>query len=319
MHAWDSESTIGQMGVVDGIRWLSRPGVGIKELRQAIEDMRSIEGLKTPNSDAIKIRYLTIRASAMRPWPQWLRYTGYPAQLLRCARLVVANLLSQADRPRYLRTPVHPGPLGLFELDLTSPPDPRLLTAEEVERSTVSTAGAVSKALRRMHRIEGTAIALNNPATELTGLHVPYETQDIFETKRAGLLLALALQLHYREHGFFPASLEDLVKNRYLKSIPVDPFGKGEPFRYRREPGTHGAAVVWSVWLDGIDQGGIDMQPDGPDFVLDGIDQRIRPLDVDPRPAGPDWVIRLRAPAAKVVGKLRRAGAGYPKIGDVLP
>lgn len=69
----------------------------------------------------------------------------------------------------------------------------------------------------------------------------------------------LALQLNYREHGSFPASLAELVKNGYLKSIPIDPFGKGQAFRYRREPESHGAAVVWSVWIDGVDQAGIDL------------------------------------------------------------
>jgi hypothetical protein len=302
-------STIGQMGALHGIRWSSQGGVSTEELRQAIQDMGSIEEMKTPNSDTIKIEYIMIRESTMSP--DWTRYTGYPTQLLRSARLVVANLLSQADLPRYLRTPIHPGPLGLFELDPTSPPDPRLLPAEKVERSTVTTAGIVAKALEPVSRIESYGIALNDPAVALTGLQAAYQTQDIFEAKRAGLLLALALQLHHREHGSFPARLEELVTNGYLKSIPVDRFGRGEAFRYRREPGAHGAAVVWSVWLDGIDQGGIDLQPEGPDWVFGPC--------IDLHAVGPDWVIRVPAPPAKVLGKLRGARAGYPKIGDVLP
>ena len=72
------------------------------------------------------------------------------------------------------------------------------------------------------------------------------------------MLLALALQLHFRKRGEFPASLDELVKRGYLKSIPPDPFGKGEPFRYRRESAPRGGAVVWSIWTDGIDQGGVE-------------------------------------------------------------
>ena len=41
-----------------------------------------------------------------------------------------------------------------------------------------------------------------------------------------------------------------------MKSIPPDPYGKGEPFHYRRESGPRHGAVLWSVWWDGIDQEG---------------------------------------------------------------
>lgn len=81
---------------------------------------------------------------------------------------------------------------------------------------------------------------------------------DVFDnerTQQSALILGLALQLQYREHGKFPATLDELVKNGYLKSIPVDPFGKGEPFRYRRETNSLDA-VLWSVAQDGIDQQG---------------------------------------------------------------
>jgi hypothetical protein len=67
--------------------------------------------------------------------------------------------------------------------------------------------------------------------------------------------LSLALQLHYREQGQFPASLDELVRKGYLTSIPADPYGKGEPFHYRRETNPR-EAVLWSVAQDGIDQQG---------------------------------------------------------------
>jgi hypothetical protein len=65
-----------------------------------------------------------------------------------------------------------------------------------------------------------------------------------------------ALQLHEREHGEFPATLAELVKNGYLKSIPLDPFGKGEPFHFRREDGSRKGGVLWSVCVDGRDEEG---------------------------------------------------------------
>jgi hypothetical protein len=80
--------------------------------------------------------------------------------------------------------------------------------------------------------------------------------------RQAALVLGSALELFHREHDQFPAALDDLVKQRYLKSIPADPFVadpfvKGEPFQYRRETDSRLGVVVWSVWMDGIDQNGM--------------------------------------------------------------
>jgi hypothetical protein len=101
-----------------------------------------------------------------------------------------------------------------------------------------------------------------------------YQVQDTAQARLDALLLALALQLHYREHAEFPASLDELVKRRYLKSIPADPFGKREPFHYRREANPADGAVLWSVWRDGIDQDGREGLHWG-----DG-----------------DWIVRVRVP-----------------------
>jgi hypothetical protein len=149
--------------------------------------------------------------------------------------------------------------LGLFELDPAAPPDPCLRPPEKIERSAVNSALTVAKTLRPVAPETASDIEICDPQSFTQNIHGAIQVNDIAQTRRSGLLLGLALQLHYREHGTFPASLEELVKKGDLKSIPIDPFGKGEPFRYRREPGPRGAAVVWSVWIDGVDQGGIDL------------------------------------------------------------
>ncbi|HET6328193.1 MAG TPA: hypothetical protein VFG04_26145, partial [Planctomycetaceae bacterium] len=46
-----------------------------------------------------------------------------------------------------------------------------------------------------------------------------------------------------------------LVSAGYFKSVPADPFGKGEPFHYRRGANSI-EGLLWSVWIDGVDQGG---------------------------------------------------------------
>jgi hypothetical protein len=122
--------------------------------------------------------------------------------------------------------------------------------------------------LKRIAPEAANEIQLYDPQMVMSGLQAAYEAQDTAQTRRESLLLALALQLYFREHGDFPASLDELVKRGYLKLIPPDPFGNGEPFRYRRESGPNGAAIVWSVWLDGIDQGGIDLHFGANDWGL---------------------------------------------------
>jgi hypothetical protein len=276
---------IGELGVSGGAFWSGQKRVGASELRRAIRDVVSIEEMRTPSSDTIKLEYVRLRELAthgvmfgttLRPWVQ---YTGYPAQLGRTARLVVANLLTQADRPRYQRAPIHPGRLELFELDPAGPAQSILRPPEEIERSGHSSAAAVAKVLNSLAPEAAAELEANDPELQLHALHAALQAQDLFQTRRAGLLLALALQLHFRERGDYPKSLGELVENGYLKAIPIDPFGKGEPFRYRREAGPQGAAVMWSVWLDGIDQGGIDLHPGATDWGL-----RIVPPDADAPP-----------------------------------
>jgi len=62
------------------------------------------------------------------------------------------------------------------------------------------------------------------------------------------LMLRLALRAYRLEHGAPPAKLSDLVP-AYLQNIPLDPFGKGEKWRYK-----NGAA--WSIGPNEKDDGG---------------------------------------------------------------
>jgi hypothetical protein len=256
---------VAELGVSGGVAWANQKSVNAELLRKAIRDVEAVDQMRAPPSDVIKFEYLALREFATKGMvlgmrtPAWVHYTGYPAQVGRTARLVTANLLTQADRPRYLRTAVHPGKLGLFEIDPAAAPDPRLRPPEEIERSTLTSALTVAKTLHPVAPEAASEIEICDPQSMTQSLHYAIQVNDTSQTRRFALLLALALQLHYREHGEFPASLDELVKNGYLKSIPPDPFGKGEPFRYRCEPGPRGAAVVWSVWIDGVDQGGIDL------------------------------------------------------------
>jgi hypothetical protein len=242
------------------ILWSADPAVGPADLKRAIRDLLTIEDMHAPASDQIKIEYLALREAASngtvfgKPVSLWVRSLGYPAQSGLCARLVVANLLSQADRPRYQRTPVHPGPLHLFELD-PSAPDPQLLPPERIEAECINSAETLADDVRRFSPTAAAQLKAYDPKRQLGSLWKAILWSDIAQAKRSALLLTMALELYQREHGDFPATLNELVAKGYLKSIPADPFGKGEPYHYVREARATSGARLWSVYTDGVGKG----------------------------------------------------------------
>jgi len=69
--------------------------------------------------------------------------------------------------------------------------------------------------------------------------------------------VALAVRLYAADHqDALPASLDDLVP-AYLPAIPIDPMS-GSPLRYKSDP-----PRVYSVGDDGVDDGGVPVDPDG--------------------------------------------------------
>jgi hypothetical protein len=224
--------------------WAAQPEIKADDLRRALADVLAVNRMSPPFSETVKGDYLFSANSldgcielGVRYIGEYLPYIGYRQRTRRALNLVYANLLSQADRSRWQRSPTR-GKLGLFAGDRSLSRSPMVYSDEE---------------------IEGRFLAFP-PDTKIAHYFVPpdsvFEFRDNEQAWQSGLVLSLALQLHYREHGQFPATLDELVRNGYLTSVPADPFGKGEPFRYRREPNARGEAVLWSVAKDGIDQQG---------------------------------------------------------------
>jgi hypothetical protein len=278
MHASGIETmfgmAIGDQAARSAVIWAADPSVGPTDLRRAIQDLLAVEKMRAPASDQIKLEYLALRAYSEKgtidgtPTRSWVRATGYPTQIGLCARMVIANLLTQADRPKYQRTAVHPGELHLFELDPAAPHDPKLLPPQEIEAAAANSANTLAHALRPILPDAAQQLEYCNPPFLLGLLWQASLWRDASQAHRSALLLALALELYYREHHEFPATLEDLVANGELKSIPLDPFGAGERYHYRTATPTARGATLWSVYTDGIDDGGADMRHGKGDLVL---------------------------------------------------
>jgi hypothetical protein len=236
-------------------RWGAQQEVDAKLLRQALNDVLELRGLTAPLSSNLRAEYFyfgnllhllfnenlvedsgfqVAPAAAGTDWTQtgWFHsyLRGEPEISKRVARLVWKNWMSQVDKPLYQRAEWGRG--DLYHLDPSLQTED-LYSDEElhalVERTTF--AAAYLPATRRI---------------------IPVFDRDACQQ---GLLeLALALQLYAREHGgSLPETLEEL-RPAYLKELPIDPFGKGEVYRYRRESSPAGF-VVWSVDEDGRDGG----------------------------------------------------------------
>jgi hypothetical protein len=246
MHAptigWLFGVAVHNMAVDPILSWSTRPELTAADLRRALSDLQTIEAMTSPLSENLKAEYAYSFANVDQRAPGWselpMKLIGYNDRLRRGLNLVYANWLTQADRPRPHRTPAS-GQWFLFEFDGKQPPIPGLFSPAEIEKRC-------GLAERRMEAVE-----LNSVISMIANVFVAVDRE---QTEQAALIVGLALQLYHRDRHQFPATLDELVKEGYLKSIPIDPFGKGEPFHYRREADSKHDAILWGVWLDGIDQ-----------------------------------------------------------------
>lgn len=70
---------------------------------------------------------------------------------------------------------------------------------------------------------------------------------------RSALLTVLAVLRYQKENAKYPADLEELVKNGYLKELPMDPYAD-KPLVYRK---TGESFLLYSVGADFDDDGGV--------------------------------------------------------------
>lgn len=229
------------------LRWSAEASLSNDELQRALTDVLVIDAMTPPTSQTIKSEYLVTRSrfdemvlgGQLGPA---LALCGFRERTRRSVNVLYANLLSQVDRPRFERTPARGSHFPLFELDPKRPRDPNVLSPAEIEKRCLSSA-----------TVDVTLLNLMAPAFAAL-----FDSNDRDQARRAVLIVGLALQVYRRDHGQYPETLDELVKRGYLKTLPADPFGKGEAMHYRRDAAGNGtaSALVWSVWLDGIDEEG---------------------------------------------------------------
>jgi hypothetical protein len=131
----------------------------------------------------------------------------------------------------------------------------RLMTLAEVEGAEplwTRNASRVEAEIERMNetlleRLRYAPIMMLMPALMRATVNAELATQ-----QRDAAIVAIALELHRRHHGDWPATLGALVP-RFLPAVPPDRFD-GQPLRYRV---IDGRPVVYSVGANRIDHGGL--------------------------------------------------------------
>jgi hypothetical protein len=234
------------------LNWAARPEVNAADLRQALADAVAVDSMTAPLARTLKVEYLSARhsiplvlANLRKEHPfvaAATRQSGRPEKMVRVANYWFSNWLANAERPRWQRKPMSDKMVGLFEPDPGSPKPP---PARELKK-------IVAMQLSGLERNMG---VISSPVVDyaLPGMMSLFDMVDEDRVNRAAVSVGLALQLYFREHGRFPA---EPTQAGYLKSLPLDPFGKGEAIHYRLVGTSPDHAVVWSVGPAGINQAG---------------------------------------------------------------
>jgi len=99
----------------------------------------------------------------------------------------------------------------------------------------------------KMRRIPNSFFYLNNPYIGIQDLVI---ARDNARAKHELLRIQLACLVYKGEKGRWPTALSELVSQKLLASVPLDPFD-GKPLRYDAD-----RKILWSIGRDAVDDGG---------------------------------------------------------------
>ncbi len=262
------------------VDWSADTRLSSEHLLFAVADVRLAEKLTAKTSSLLETEYITAMSTISHyesgregaQWPDALqqeistdRFSLFiraePEVTRRIFRFHLRNHLLFCDRPPFQR-PLQRGVPNLFD-------DARGLTVGEDTWEISDMQAAFERSILTQFFLYSTSHLYERVDRELVHL--------------ACLPVVLAGQAYHRDHNRFPATLGELVPD-YLPEIPIDPFD-GLPLKYRLDDE---GAVVYSVFQDGIDNGG---------FRLDGA------TTIVVHPGGPlipmDLGLRLHAPGER--------------------
>ena len=237
------------------IAWADHPQVTAEQIQQAADDLRRIYLRSVPPSVGYKMLYLRVDSllwdppskqdceyefMGYVPTPRW-RYDLLtiakiePQFSRRLNRHLCRNWLPQVDLPKHLRASSISTSCSVFDASNSPHSTQGEMSSQEIDRSLERSYFAYTVLRGRMH--------LCNLVDE--------------ENARQNILIVvLAAQQYRREHGDFPPDAKALLDGGYLPEMPLDSLQSTKAFiQYRN---TEDCVTVYSLGLDGIDQGGCE-------------------------------------------------------------
>jgi len=233
--------------------YLASPELTVEELRRIQRELDEIYAEMPPASFAFKAEYWSMKQAMMSDLaqPSLLNLLFNEQELTRRSfHLLMENWLSQCDLPRHQRAAET---RTVFEPLVNRLSGYNIIPGFDLKHYEISGEQAISaqsseKMLSCFLKLFSGGAIISKHAVR--PLFVEFYDRD--EVRRFVVQLQIALHIYHREHRAFPEKLEQLVPD-YINELPYDPFGKGEPLRYRRE-GEH--ALIYTFGPDGVDNDG---------------------------------------------------------------
>jgi len=230
--------------------WSMDPRLNPDDLQESIEDLQSACELTEQASTTLQIEYLSFHQTldnfmqGLSPNEEWIPvppalmyFTGEPELSQRLSRICFHNQLMFCDEDRNKRPEKRPR--------YTAYDDPRGFNLGEYHWDAQEFESALDRSILAKLLLPATSQFLN--ATDREAI------------RYRCLLVALASQSYFRDHGEFPADANELVPE-YLDEIPDDLYSPTPaPLQYRRNGDD---AVVYSRFENEIDDGGTEVSYD---------------------------------------------------------
>jgi hypothetical protein len=144
---------------------------------------------------------------------------------------------------------------------IMSQPKLLIVSKHEIQENIIRALDEMIAELRKPYALRNRELASlkSFPGSEFYPFFVADFNAARSDAHAAILQVMLTLQAFKQEHHDYPEQLTELVAD-YLKNVPADPFGSGEPLRYRR---TAESYLLYSIGPDSKDGGGTPIFNDG--------------------------------------------------------